>query len=70
LTPQTRHVPMIVCSAATDDLQQHEALLNEYGVDVLPKPFDLDTLLEKVEAGLTKGRTGLDDGRDSSPLGV
>jgi hypothetical protein len=33
---------MIVCSAAIEDLQQHEGLLNEYGVDVLPKPFDLD----------------------------
>jgi DNA-binding response OmpR family regulator len=43
---------MIVCSAAIDD-----RLLNEYGVDVLPKPFDLDALLEKVEAGLTKGRS-------------
>jgi DNA-binding response OmpR family regulator len=61
---------MIVCSAAIGDLQEHEGLLNEYGVDVLPKPFDLDALLEKVKAGLTKGRTGLDDGRDSSPLGV
>jgi CheY-like chemotaxis protein len=70
LDPQTRDIPMIVCSAAIGDLQQHEGLLNECGVDVLPKPFDLDALLEKVEAGLTKRRTGLNDGRDSGPIGV
>ena len=49
---------MIVCSAAISDLQDHEDLLKKYGVDVLPKPFDLDTLLEKVEAALTKGGAG------------
>lgn len=70
LDPQTRHIPVIVCSAAIADLQQHERLLNELGVDVLPKPFDLETLLEKVEAALSKGRTGVDDGRDRGPLGV
>jgi CheY-like chemotaxis protein len=52
LDPETRDIPKIVCSAAIDD-----RLSNEYGVDVLPKPFDLDALLEKVEAGLTKGRS-------------
>jgi CheY-like chemotaxis protein len=70
LDPQTCDIPMIVCSAAIRELQDHEDLLKKYGVDVLPKPFDLDTLLEKVEAGLTKRRTGLDDGRDSGRPGV
>jgi CheY-like chemotaxis protein len=65
LDPQTRDIPMIVCSAAIDD-----RFLTEYGVDVLPKPFDLDALLEKVEAGLTKGRAGVGDGRGHGPVGV
>ena len=31
-------------------------LLSERGVAILPKPFDLDALLEKVEAALARGR--------------
>ena len=34
------------------ELHDHEELLRRYGVGVLPKPFDLDALLEKVAAGL------------------
>jgi CheY-like chemotaxis protein len=54
LDPQTRPIPLIVCSAAISELQAHEPLLRRYGVDVLPKPFDLDALLEKVEQALGK----------------
>jgi CheY-like chemotaxis protein len=70
LDVETRDIPMIVCSAAIGDLQDHEDLLKKYGVDVLPKPFDLDTLLEKVEAALTKGGAGVGDGRNRGPVGV
>jgi CheY-like chemotaxis protein len=52
LDPQTRPIPMIVCSAAIRELQDHQPMLDKYGIDVLPKPFDLDTLLEKVSAAL------------------
>ena len=54
LDPQTNPIPMIVCSAAIRDLQEHQSMLDQYGIDVLPKPFDLDTLLEKVADGLAK----------------
>jgi CheY-like chemotaxis protein len=70
LDPQTRNVPMIVCSAAIRELQDHEDLLKKYGVDVLPKPFDLDTLLKKVEAALAKGGAGVGDGRGHGRVGV
>jgi CheY-like chemotaxis protein len=70
LDPQTRDIPMIACSAAIRDLQDHEGLLKKYDIDVLPKPFDLDTLLEKVEAALTKGGAGVGDGRNRGPVGV
>jgi CheY-like chemotaxis protein len=55
LDPATRPIPLIVCSAAVQDLQAHEPLLQRYGVAVLPKPFDLEALLEQVRAGLGEG---------------
>jgi CheY-like chemotaxis protein len=54
LDPRTSPIPLIVCSAAIRDLQDHQPMLNKYGVDVLPKPFDLDTLIEKVTAALAR----------------
>ena len=56
LDPATRPIPVIVCSAAVHSLQEHEELLQRYDCDVLQKPFDLDTLLAKVEAALAKYR--------------
>lgn len=54
LDPATRPIPVIVCSAAIRSLQDHAALLDSYGVLVLPKPFDLDALLRKVEEALAR----------------
>jgi CheY-like chemotaxis protein len=56
LDPVTRPIPLIVCSAAIRELHEHQEYLSKYGVDVLPKPFDLDHLLEKVAAALARGR--------------
>ena len=56
LDPATRPIPLIVCSAAIRELKDHEAYLAQYGVDVMPKPFDLDHLLEKVASALARGR--------------
>jgi CheY-like chemotaxis protein len=52
LDPQTKPIPTIVCSAAIRDLQDHQPMLEQFGIDVLAKPFDLDTLLEKVNKAL------------------
>ena len=49
LDPATRHIPVIVCSAAIQSLHEHQALLDKFGICALPKPFDLDVLLETVE---------------------
>ena len=56
LDPATRSIPVIVCSAGIRELRHHEPLLRRYGVAVLPKPFDLDELLDKVRAALAAGR--------------
>lgn len=55
LDPVTRPIPVIVCSAAIHSLQEHQVLLEQYGCEVLPKPFDLDALLAKVEGALGRG---------------
>lgn len=52
LDRETHHVPVIVCSAAIRDLQSHEAWLNARGIQVLPKPFDIEELYACVENSL------------------
>ena len=54
--PETRAIPVIVCSAAVGGARDREPALRRPGVDVLAKPFDLDALLEKVRASLAPAR--------------
>jgi CheY-like chemotaxis protein len=58
LDPATRRIPVIVCSAATMQLQSYADWLSRFDVQVLIKPFDLDTLLEMISANLGAPRTG------------
>lgn len=51
--PALRAVPVIVCSADVAFLRANAERLRELGCAVLPKPFDLDTLLGLVAAGLS-----------------
>ena len=48
LDPRTRPIPMIVCSAAIQSLHEHQDLLSKYGICALPKPFDIEALLDTV----------------------
>ena len=52
LDPQTRDIPMIVCSAAITSLHEHQEMLTQFSIRALPKPFDLDTLLNTIEETL------------------
>ncbi len=58
LDPLTRHIPVIVCSAASVQLQDHSDWLARFDVEVLRKPFDLDTLLDMVTRILGMTREG------------
>ncbi len=48
LDPQTHHIPVILCSGASDRLTGHSEWTHKLGVEVLHKPFDIDELLGKV----------------------
>ena len=50
LDPRTASIPVLVCSAAVQELRELEPRLATMGVDVLIKPFAIDTLLAKVRA--------------------
>jgi DNA-binding NtrC family response regulator len=52
LDPATRPIPMIVCSAAIYSLHEHQEMLSKFAIHVLPKPFDLDTLLQTIADSL------------------
>lgn len=52
----TRTVPVVICSAALHDLQEKESYLNERGVGILVKPFDLDDLYACVRSMLETGK--------------
>ena len=58
LDPATRPIPVIVCSAAIQSLHEHQEWLDRFGVRALPKPFDLDMLLETVSSMLAERPPG------------
>ncbi len=48
LDPTTKHIPVIVCSADSQQLQTKQSMLQDQGCQTLEKPFDLDKLLDLV----------------------
>lgn len=50
LDMRTASIPVLVCSAAVQELRELEGRLANMGVDVLIKPFAIDTLLARVSA--------------------
>ena len=48
----TAHIPIIICTAALGDVQEQEGYLNNQGIRVVYKPFDVDALLETVKIAL------------------
>ena len=49
LDPTLRNIPVIICSADLRALLEREEYLHQMGCECLPKPFDLDQLLTKME---------------------
>jgi DNA-binding response OmpR family regulator len=57
LDARTSAMPVLVCSAAVEELRELEGQLARMGVDVLIKPFAIDTLIDKVRALVEPSRT-------------
>lgn len=59
--PRTRGIPVIVWSADLRQLDQKRDWLDEHGIPVLVKPFDVDdllVLLERIPGTSTEDRSG------------
>lgn len=46
--PATRGIPLLLCTGAVAEVEQHAHELARAGVEVLLKPFDIDDLLARV----------------------
>ena len=55
LDPATRPIPVIVCSAAVQSLNEHQPMLDRFGITALPKPFDVNELLSTIERVIGEG---------------
>ncbi len=45
----TKDIPVVICTAALQDVKDQETILTQKGIPVLFKPFDVDDLLHVVE---------------------
>jgi CheY-like chemotaxis protein len=52
LDPATVDIPVIVSSTDIRDLEAKEPLLRSLNCEILPKPFNLQTLLDKVNEAI------------------
>jgi DNA-binding response OmpR family regulator len=53
LHPQSKNIPVIVCSADSFFLQRQEQQLEEKGCFIVQKPFDIDDLLAAIQKALS-----------------
>jgi DNA-binding response OmpR family regulator len=48
----TAKVPIIICTAATRQVREIEGYMQAHGITLVPKPFDIDDLLDAVKRAL------------------
>lgn len=56
MTRATATIPVIICTAATREVREIEGYLQSHGVRLVPKPFDIDALLEAVDLALSESQ--------------
>jgi DNA-binding response OmpR family regulator len=52
MTRSTASIPVIVCTAALQDIREQEGYLVSQGIHVVYKPFDIDQLLTIIKQSL------------------
>ena len=66
----TTSIPIIICTAALNDVQEQEGYLNSQGIRIVYKPFDIDLLLDTVKTALaTASQCGSVQKEKASPTG-
>jgi len=50
--PPTQHIPMILCTAALNEVREQEGVLQDKGIPVVYKPFAIDELLQAIHVVL------------------
>jgi CheY-like chemotaxis protein len=58
LDPKTASIPVLVCTAAVQDVEVQKTAFEARGIPVLLKPFDLQELLQMVRGMLGNERRG------------
>ncbi len=67
---RARHIPVILCTAASERARRHDAEFLGVGVQVLEKPFDLDHMLAMiVELTTPPAPSGLDGAGGAGGIG-
>jgi DNA-binding response OmpR family regulator len=54
--PRTFHIPVIICSAAIDEMRDQREWLEQRGIPTIEKPFDIEDLLRLADTALTEPR--------------
>jgi CheY-like chemotaxis protein len=62
----TRHIPIIVCTAAVRQVTELSTHLDAMGVHVVTKPFDIDYLIGIIDKAWVMARDRHGSGADSS----
>ncbi|NOK58263.1 MAG: hypothetical protein GFH27_549279n69 [Chloroflexi bacterium AL-W] len=65
LNRNTRHIPIVVCSAATAELREMQSYLHSKNIGTLYKPFDLDELIHTVAHALQSKTLSAEPGIES-----
>jgi CheY-like chemotaxis protein len=60
--PETRDIPVVVCSGHREHLGERMSWLTDKGIPVLPKPFEVDDLYDVVGQALEQRVKKTEDG--------
>ena len=56
--PPTQHIPMVLCTAALNEVREQEGVLQDKGIPVVYKPFSIDELLHAIQVVLPSSEDG------------